>query len=135
MERIGGSCLCGQVTFECDNSFFEFHLCHCSQCQKATGTAHASNLFTAKDNIRWLSGQEMVKRYDVPGRCISKAFCTECGAYVPYLSLTGRALVVPAGSLDGTPAMVPQDNIFWAERAPWYDAGLKAKHFERAGDE
>jgi hypothetical protein len=130
MDLASGSCLCGKVKFECENFFSEFHLCHCIQCQKTTGSAHASNLFTARENITWLSGQDYVRRFDFPGRSISKAFCTECGSPLPYLSGTGKALVVPAGSLDSNPNIGPQDNIFWLERASWYDEVRDAKHFE-----
>jgi hypothetical protein len=125
---ISGSCLCGAVRFECKDEFDQFHLCHCIQCQKTTGSAHASNLFTAPDNIAWLSGSDLVKRFDIPDRSISKAFCTECGCGVPYLSGTGKALVVPAGCLDANPALAPQDNIFWSERAAWYEDAIRAQH-------
>lgn len=131
MELISGSCLCGEVKFECENNFSEFHLCHCIQCQKATGSAHASNLFTAKDNITWLSGLACIRRFDIPGRSISKAFCTKCGSGLPYVSGIGKALVVPAGCLDGGPNLEPQDNIFWSERAIWYDEAHHAKRFDR----
>ncbi|WP_115717560.1 GFA family protein [Gallaecimonas mangrovi] len=126
---IHGSCLCGQVSFELENRFSQFHLCHCSQCQKATGSAHASNLFTSPDNIHWLTGSDFVSRYDVPGRTISNAFCRHCGSALPYVSGSGKALVVPAGCLDDTPAITPEDNIFWAEKAPWYEAALASPHF------
>jgi hypothetical protein len=29
----------------------------------------------------------------------------------------------------------PQDNIFWRDRADWYDAGLVAKHVEQFPDD
>ena len=82
------------------------------------------------DNITWLNGFELVKRFDVPGRAISKAFCTECGCGVPFLSSTGKALIVPAGCLDGNPEIDPQDNIFSSEKAKWYDKAICAKSFE-----
>jgi len=117
------------VSFECDDSFDQFHLCHCIQCQKVTGSAHASNLFTSPNNIKWKSGQELIKRYDVPGRTISNAFCMDCGSGVPYLSVSGNSLIVPAGSLDSIPSLKPQDNIFCSEKAEWYDGALKTKQF------
>lgn len=130
MTRISGECLCGTVRFELETDFSAFHLCHCTQCQKATGSAHASNLFTDAANIRWLAGEEQVRRYDVPGRQLTNAFCGTCGAAVPYLSKSGKALVVPSGSLNAAPGITPQDNIFWSERASWYDEGLSAPRFD-----
>jgi len=130
MSKILGSCLCGKVRFESSNNFENFHLCHCTQCQKATGSAFASNLFTSPENINWVNGLEFIKRYDVPNRSISKAFCTECGSGVPYLSGSGQSMVVPAGCLDNEPVLEPQDNIFCSEQVKWYKKGVSAKRFE-----
>ena len=128
MNKITGSCLCGAVCFEVDDDFQQFNLCHCIQCQKATGSAHASNLFTDPGNIRWSKGKEYVKRFDVPGRSISNAFCTECGSGLPYVSKTGTALIVQAGTLNDAFTSNPVvRNIFWTERADWYDAATAAQ--------
>lgn len=129
MKKLSGSCLCGTVTFVIDDAFDHFQLCHCIQCQKTTGSAHASNLFTDPQGITWLSGQEDIARFDVEGRRISNAFCRRCGSRVPYLSLSGDVLAVPAGSLNDKPALAPQANIFWPERAGWYDEALLAPHY------
>ncbi|RBW42451.1 aldehyde-activating protein [Psychromonas sp. B3M02] len=134
MSSISGSCLCGKVYFESDNNFNEFHLCHCIQCQKVTGSAHAANIFTQPSNIKWLSGESLVKRFDVPGRAISTAFCEECGAPVPYLSRNKKDLIIPVGCLNGVPNITPQDNIFCSEKAEWYEQGLKAKSFDKFPD-
>lgn len=129
MSKIKGSCLCGQITFECDKAFSQFHLCHCTQCQKMSGSAHASNLFTHPGNILWLSGEALVKRYDVEGRTLTNAFCSQCGCGVPYVSGSGNYLVVPAGCLDESPDILADDNIFWDERASWYDDALTTPKF------
>ena len=131
MSKISGSCLCGKVLFESNNTFDQFHFCHCIQCQKITGSAHAANLFTDPANIQWLSGEEFIKRFEYPGRDFSKAFCTECGCTVPFISGSGKALIVPAGCLDGKPDMEAQDNIFCDEKASWYDKGLSAQPFAK----
>lgn len=125
MSSVSGSCLCGSVAFECFDQFDMFHLCYCEQCQKASGTAHGANLFTSPTNIYWLKGQDRVKRYDVPGRTISSAFCSDCGSPVPYVSLSGKYLVVPAGSLDNPSETQPQRQIFWSEKASWYEEGVR----------
>ena len=130
MENLAGSCLCGDVTYEIKNDFKQFHFCHCAQCQKISGSAHVANLFAKPDAITWKTGEDKVKRYDLPGRLLSKAFCKNCGCSVPFLSRSGKFLIVPAGSLDGTPNIDPQDIIFWHERATWYEAGVDSKRFD-----
>ncbi|MCB1762123.1 MAG: GFA family protein [Gammaproteobacteria bacterium] len=130
-KEIAGSCLCGKVRFTIWGPFSAFHLCHCSRCRKDTGSAHASNIFTEPGNIRWLSGEEIVQRYDLPtAERFAKCFCRECGSPVPYLSRDHKFLIIPAGSLDADPDVRPQDHIFWQDRADWYEAGLAAVHFD-----
>ncbi len=129
-DTLNGGCLCGAVKFQIKNQFDHFQLCHCTQCQKCTGSAHASNLFTEPANITWLSGLEMLVRYDVEGRRLSNQFCRQCGSRMPWLSLSGDVLAVPAGSLDDAPSMKPKANIFWPERASWYDEGLNAQTYQ-----
>ncbi len=128
-DRLTGGCLCGRVQYRVTGPFDKFYLCHCSQCRRSTGSAHAANIFTSADRLEWLSGEALIKRYtpDEPGT-ISKCFCTHCGSLVPYTSLQSGKLIIPAGSLNRAPGINPDDNIFWRDRADWYDAGLAAKH-------
>ena len=130
-ETYQGGCLCGKVQYEVSEPFDSFHICHCTQCQRSTGSAHASNIFTDKNNIRWLSGEDLVKRFDPtePG-IISKAFCTHCGSLTPYISPKSGKLIIPAGGLANDPGIRPQDNIFWKDRASWYDAISQVKKFD-----
>ena len=125
-EKITGGCLCEKVRFEVNNTFSKFYFCHCKQCRKITGSAHASNLFTRPDAIKWTAGEEYKKRFNYPDRDFTAVFCTECGSGLPFVTKSGKALLVPAGSLDAEPNIQPNDNIFWAERASWYDEGKQA---------
>jgi len=122
-----GSCLCGQVQYSVTTEIEDFYLCHCQQCRKITGSAFASNILTKPVNVLWVSGIEKVKRFDYPGtRTFTKVFCTECGSGLPYLNEKGSALVIPAGSLNDEPVLKPTNNIFWDDRAQWYEAGIEA---------
>jgi len=124
---LNGSCLCGQVQYSVTTEIDDFYLCHCQQCRKITGSAFASNILTKPVDVLWVSGSEKVKRFDYPGkRTFTKVFCTECGSGLPYLNEKGSALVIPAGSLDDTPVIKPTNNIFWDDRAQWYEAGVEA---------
>jgi len=130
-QEIKGSCLCGQVKYIVRGPFDAFHICHCSQCRRSTGTAHASNIFSTKDRLQWLAGEELTKRYDpVEAGVISKAFCTHCGSLVPYISASSGRLIIPAGGLESDPGIRPQDNIYWPDRADWYDAVPQAPHYD-----
>jgi hypothetical protein len=120
-EVIAGSCLCGAVRFAVKPPFSAFRYCHCSRCRKASGSAHAANLFVPSAQFEWLAGEHSVRRFDLPGaQRFSVWFCGECGSRVPHNIRTRDDVLIPAGSLDADPHMHPQNSIFWDSRAPWY---------------
>ena len=85
LEGVQGSCLCGSVRFELLGKINGFYFCHCMRCRRSTGSAHSSNIFTDPENIRWLSGQELIKRYELPeAERFAKQFCIECGSPSPW---------------------------------------------------
>jgi hypothetical protein len=126
VKEISGGCCCGNVTFTVEDDFSNFYFCHCEQCRKLTGTAHAANLFTSPDNIKWFKGINSIKRYDHPERSFSKAFCNECGSGLPFLSKSGTSLIIPAGSLNNEPSKQLDAQIFCDEQTLWHKAGLEA---------
>jgi len=129
-KKITGGCLCGQVRYELSGPFGQFHWCHCKRCRKSTGSAHAANIFFKPKQLNWLSGENLIKRYELPqAKRFSKSFCSHCGSLLPCVSRDGATMCLPAGSLDDDPQIRPDDNIFWAERSAWYDDGLVAEKF------
>jgi len=117
---LRGACLCGAVTYEVETPFLRFAHCHCSRCRRATGSSHASNLYLAPRQFRWTSGQQLIKRYDLPSaQSFSTTFCTACGAPLPHHTRSGLEMVVPAGSLDVDPGLAPQAHIFFTSRPEW----------------
>lgn len=131
MISYDGGCLCGRVRYRITGPFRQFHLCHCSRCRRFSGTAHAANLFAGPGSLEWLRGEEEVRRFDLPGaKTFARSFCRQCGSMLPHERPDG-AVVVPAGGLDEAPEMAPNDHIFYADRADWYDAGLGAKKYDQ----
>lgn len=118
-EKITGECLCGAVEYAIDNDFKFILFCHCSQCRQITGSAHASNLFSATESLEWLKGEENIERFRHPERNFSKTFCRTCGSGLPRRSNTGPWIVVPAGSLKGEPKFGKNAEIFLSERTDW----------------
>ena len=120
-EPVTGSCLCGSVKFAVKPPFSAFRYCHCTRCRKASGSAHASNLFLPEGQFAWSSGEELVNHFKLPtGKTFAVSFCTRCGTRVPHLIRERSEVLVPAGLLDGDPAARPQHSIFWESKAPWF---------------
>ena len=130
MDITRGSCLCGSVTFQFTGQPRVFQYCHCSRCQKVTGSAHGAFLFVKPDQFQWQTGSEQVQRYELPeAEFYASCFCRECGSSLPWELQGGGSIAIPAGSLDDDPGMRPQRNIFHDSRACWYKPGSELQSF------
>lgn len=125
-----GSCLCEQIKFEITGDFDHFYLCHCKYCQKDTGSAHAANLFSTTAVLHWVSGQDKIKVFNLPGTLHTKSFCKECGSALPSQQMEGKLLAVPAGSLNSDLIITPEAHIFFSSKAHWDEKLENIKKFE-----
>jgi hypothetical protein len=120
-DDLSGSCLCGAIKFRVTPPLAAFRYCHCSRCRKASGSAHAANIFVPEKQFHWIAGEASVKRFDLPGaQRFAVWFCPECGTRVPHKVKTTENMLVPAGLLEQNPAKGPENSIFWDSRAEWY---------------
>jgi hypothetical protein len=118
---LSGSCLCGKVRYEVRGQPLEMYFCHCRMCQKATGTAFATNMLVRAEDFAIVAGREWLKPYpSSPGEI--RHFCSNCGSPV-YNEAERRkeALSVRCGLLDGDPAIRPQHHIYARFKAPWFE--------------
>lgn len=136
LVEVYGKCLCGQVKFVINGTVSSFHICYCSRCRHSTGSAHASNIFTQPENITWLSGKELIQRFELESaKSWAKQFCTVCGSGLPYVNRAGTNLVIPAGSLDSEINFEPDDKIFCGSRSTWVESIPNKKEFEQYPDQ
>jgi hypothetical protein len=120
-DELNGSCLCGAIKFKVTPPVAGFRYCHCSRCRKASGSAHAANIFVPEKQFQWVAGESSVKRFDLPGaQRFAVWFCAECGTRVPHRVKTTENMLIPAGLLDSAPQARPENSIFWDSRAEWY---------------
>lgn len=122
-DAINGSCLCGKIQFEVTGPFKSFFVCHCSRCRKATGSAHASNIFLSPEHIRWIKGEDQIRKFKLKSaKFFGRNFCPECGSPVPRVSEERNIALIPAGTLETDPDICPEKIIFWDDKAQWYEA-------------
>ena len=116
-----GSCLCGSVAYVIEEKPFMARYCHCSRCRKARGAAHASNMLTRVEDVRFTRGADLIKSYKVPeAKFYTQSFCTTCGSPVPRLDTGRHIAIIPMGSLDDDPGIRPSEHIWAESRAPWF---------------
>jgi len=131
MNKSTGSCLCGEVHYEITGSLGVFQYCHCSRCRKFTGSAHAANIIVAPDQFKWLKGEELLGRFEVSNaRHFATSFCKQCGSSLPWKAQSGKAVIIPAGTLDDDPDIRPYQNIFYDSKADWYENASELIKYE-----
>lgn len=75
MQKYSGSCHCQAVTFEVDMELGEVLSCNCSHCHKK-GFLLA---FVPAEQLRILSGEDMLTEYRFNKKTIAHLFCKVCG--------------------------------------------------------
>jgi hypothetical protein len=81
-EALTGGCLCGRVRFELTEPPHGAGYCHCTRCQRRTGTAASASAGIDGTAFRIVSGEELVRTWRHPDGGFEKAFCSECGAHL-----------------------------------------------------
>jgi hypothetical protein len=129
-----GSCLCGCVRFAIDGTVSPLQYCHCSRCQKSTGGPFMSGVAARSEDVRFLAGAELVETFSLPVRDepppYRHAFCKRCGSPVPIVDPDRPFAIIPAGLLDGQPALRPFRHIYVALNPPWYEIRDELPRFE-----
>ena len=117
---LTGGCLCGGVRFELSEPPVGASYCHCTRCQRRTGTAAAASARIAPGSLRITAGEELIRSYEPPAGGFAKDFCSACGS-----ALWGRdpkdsdVRGVRMGAFDTDPGVRPAHRQFVAYAAPW----------------
>jgi hypothetical protein len=114
---LTGGCNCGAVRFEITEPLVASMYCHCTRCQRRTGTAASANARTAPGAFRLLQGEQQLGRWEPEGGS-PKAFCTRCGSAI-YSETGGGVFGVRLGALDEDPGIRPQYRQYTAYAAAW----------------
>jgi hypothetical protein len=116
---LTGGCLCGAVRFEVTKPLLEAGYCHCTRCQRRTGTAAAATALVVPGSVRIVEGESLVKAFDPPDG-FSKLFCSECGSAL-FTRAPGESepAGVRLGAFDEDPAVRPSFRQHLDSKAPW----------------
>jgi hypothetical protein len=130
---LKGSCLCGEVRFEVTEPPVTASYCHCTRCQKRTGTAASIQVRIVPGSLNILSGEELLRAYE-PDDGAPKVFCSGCGSALwSCLKETGQPMGVRMSAFDDDPGVRPEYRQFVAYAVDWEpipDDGLP-RHPER----
>jgi hypothetical protein len=116
---LQGGCLCGAVRYELTAPFAIAGYCHCTHCQRRTGTGSSANGRVAQEGFRLLQGEEELRAFKPPTG-VPKLFCKTCGSAMFSGDPFADPLVaVRLGTLDGDPGIRPHFRQFVSSAASW----------------
>lgn len=121
-KTLEGGCGCGAVRYRLTDEPFIVHNCHCSVCQRQTGTGSAVNAFIESDRLEHLSGALKEIEFPTPsGGTQIVVRCADCGTplWSHYSRLGRKAAAVRVGTLDDPSATPPDVAIYVASRPSW----------------
>ena len=123
-----GSCVCGDVLYEVSGKVEKLYQCHCTICQKQTGSSSQTGFFVSLTQFNWLQGEESVSNFKKENG-YSVSFCSKCGATVPNIFSTGDKYWAPAGAFESLGNVKVENHIFVANKAEWDEiCGDAAQH-------
>ncbi|MGI8801086.1 MAG: GFA family protein [Solirubrobacteraceae bacterium] len=118
---LGGRCLCAGVRFEVSAPFVMAAYCHCTHCQRRTGTAVSASARVPRSGFRLLTGADLLESYQPTPESNPKVFCRRCGSHLfsgdPF---GGELVAIRLGVLDGDPGIRPEFRQ-WVDSAAFWE--------------
>ncbi len=116
-----GGCQCGAVRYRVEGRTGRIYVCHCTTCQRQSGSAFGMSWLVPREAFRLLSGE--LRSFRVvcdSGRTKDCAFCPDCGTRIHHTAPSDSPrLSVKPGTLDDTSWLAPQHHIWTRSRQRW----------------
>ncbi|MBV9833754.1 MAG: GFA family protein [Alphaproteobacteria bacterium] len=129
---LTGGCSCGAIRYRLTAAPIFVHCCHCTQCQRLTGSAFVVNALIETSQIEMLSGEP--QRTDGPsesGRPHDIYRCAACHTAVwSDYGRRGYLRFVRVGTLDDPSSVSPDVHIFTRSKQPWVNLSGGAPAFD-----
>jgi hypothetical protein len=117
-----GRCTCGRVRYRVRAEPMSVHCCHCTWCQRETGSAFVINALVETEHLEVLCGDPVA--IDTPsnsGKGQKIVRCPTChvAVYSHYAGLGEVLSFVRVGTLEESNRFTPDIHIFTSSKQPW----------------
>jgi hypothetical protein len=133
--KVDGGCACGAIKVEAEADPERTQVCHCTDCQTATGTAFRVSVPVPGATLK-LTGTPAIylKRTADSGKPRVQVFCGTCGT--PIYSTTPGDGVQPSytlrvGILRQRDQFAPRKQIWWRSARDWVTELGSVPQFEK----
>lgn len=120
MADINGRCLCGNVTYSASVDPLFVGVCHCTSCQKITGTAFASVIAVPTAALAITGETTNFDGVGDSGKATHRAFCPTCGSTVTESAdVMAGITMLTIGTLSDPSLFKPDTQIYCDSALPW----------------
>ncbi|WP_206858243.1 GFA family protein [Lysobacter changpingensis] len=117
---ITGRCLCGAAQYRSPGPALFSCVCHCRDCQRASGTGGVPVLGVDKTSFASSGPIRQSITQGGSGQPAIRNFCTQCGSLLFGTPQSAPGFVtIYAGSLDDPTLFEPREALFVGQRPPW----------------
>ena len=117
-----GGCACRFVRYRMTSKPLFVHCCHCTWCQRETGTAFALNAMIEANRVELLQGEvEVINTPSNSGKGQKISRCPKCriALWSNYSGAGDAVRFVRVGTLDDAGGFPPDIHIFTSTKQPW----------------
>ena len=119
---MDGGCACGAMRYRLNDRPLFVHCCHCSWCQRESGSAFAVNALIEATQVELLKGkpvQTMLPSASGKGQVFWR--CGDCGVtlWSNYAGAGPAIHFIRAGTLDDPSRAAPDIHIYTSTKLPW----------------
>ena len=127
---VRGRCLCGLVSFKADAGKGDIYQCHCTVCQRVTGSTGVSFLVVDGAKFDWLSGKNDINLYVAPSG-YRAARCSCCGSPAPDPNPDETLYWIPAGLISEQIDKKVFAHLFVGSKPAWHVIGDNGDQHEK----
>ncbi len=120
--EVHGSCHCGAITYRAEADPENVYICHCTDCQKLSGSAFRVSALIPNSKFQLLTGEprQYLKRAD-SGAIRRHMFCPNCGSPLyacPHVE-NPEMLSVRVGCMDERRQLMPKRQAWCQSALEW----------------
>jgi hypothetical protein len=117
---LTGGCLCGGVRFSLAAAPQVAGYCHCTRCQRRTGTSSSAQALVDGEAVTIKRGVELLTGWRHPDGGMEKCFCRDCGAHIFSRDPDSKVIrSVRMSAFDEDPGVPLSFRAFVAYAARW----------------
>jgi hypothetical protein len=130
MPDITGGCQCGQVRYSTSAEPIFAGICHCTSCQKESGSAFNIVIAVPTPALSIEGSPKAYAKKGDSGKEVTSKFCPNCGStLLSEPELMAGVSMIRAGTLDDTSSLKPTMEIYCESAQPWVQLGGEMKKF------